>query len=573
MSELIKKGSNKNVRSWDKGMNFFPRIGNNKIICGNKFFVGKKYYHIFFSFILLSLPTSIYISALIKINSKLIIFFIILTILFYIPILVFLIIGGCSDPGILERNNEYAYYDNRKSIIKVNIQGHMTNLNYCYTCFHFRPPRTSHCAECDNCVENFDHHCLWMGTCVGKRNYRYFYLVVTLTTFCGLIQMFSSIGYIINHFKHNDFKSNESKYIVISLAFVAFFNLMFLCFFLFKLYCVHTWLLTRGLTFYEHIKKRYLVTLKIRPYSRGLFTNIYNKIFRKILPSKLDLVKLNKENNELLDNNKQITENRAKNNYNNDESDTGGQNNLNIDSNKTNNNIENLNNDEVVVGSDNINSNSNNNKINSDNNNEVNKKENDNKNINNNKLNLICNNDNEKTSQYNDNNRYNSNSYSNQNEDFEDNEYNSKYKKYIETDNNEKINNIINIKSNEPNDINKDNDNDIDTNNKLINIKINSNKNNLNGNNYVNNEKINKNENEENNINDILNDNDIKNENIENHVNKIKIKKIKIGKKQNHINSKLRKNINFFPNELYDNSKKELNEGEIKNPAEIQNQI
>ena len=80
--------------------------------------------------------------------------------------------GGCSDPGLVERNNEYAFYDNRKSVIKMNIKGHMVKLNYCYTCFHFRPPRTSHCAECDNCVENFDHHCLWMGTCVGKRNYK-----------------------------------------------------------------------------------------------------------------------------------------------------------------------------------------------------------------------------------------------------------------------------------------------------------------------------------------------------------------------------------------------------------------
>ena len=564
MSELIKKGFNKNIRALDKGINFLPKIGNNKIICGNKFFVGKKYYHIFFSFILLSLPTSLYISALIKIYTKLIIFFIVLIILLYIPILIFLVIGGCSDPGIVERNNEYAYYDNRKSIIKVNIQGHMTNLNYCYTCFHFRPPRTSHCAECDNCVENFDHHCLWMGTCIGKRNYRYFYLVVTLTTLCGLVQLFSSIGYIINHFKHNDFKSSESKYIVISLSFVAFFNLMFLCFFLFKLYCVHTWLLTKGLTFYEHIKKRYLVTLKIRPYSRGFFTNIYNKIFRKILPSKLDLEKLNKEKNELFETNKQITENRAKNNYNNEESDTGGQNNINVDSNKTNNNIENLNNEEVIVGSDNINSNSNNNNKNNNsdnnnNNNEINKKEEDKKDIYNNNLDLFSNNNNEKISHNNENERYKNNLILNQNEDFEDKEYNTKYKKYIETENNEKINNNINIKSNDINNYNNNNNN-------LINIKINNNKNNNFINNYINNEKIiNKNENEDNDVNidnnnNIIDDNNIISNNIENNVNKIKIKKIKIGKKRNHINSKSQKKINYVQNELYNNSKKELNE-------------
>ena len=301
MSNNIPENKNKRKDITSIHKDHLQRIGNNKFLCNNKILVGNKYYHLIYSFIFLTLPTSVFISSMIKINTASSITLIVIVLLIFIPIIYGLLKGGTRDPGIIERNNEYASYNNKKSTIKINIKGHMVNLNYCYTCFHFRPPRTSHCAECDNCVEKFDHHCLWMGTCVGKRNYKYFYLVLSLTTILSLTQIFSCVGFIVVKLKQENVK--KILYIIISLSCVGFFDLMFFCFFLVKLFVVHSWLLSSGLTFYEHIKKKYFTFLDIKPYSKGFWRNIKQRLFEEIPSSRLNLIDdIAKDENALVDN-------------------------------------------------------------------------------------------------------------------------------------------------------------------------------------------------------------------------------------------------------------------------------
>ncbi len=104
-----------------------------------------------------------------------------------------------SDPGNIMRKDIKSLKDNPsfniKRKIKINQLGFIWRYKICDSCFILKPLRSSHCPDCNNCVERFDHHCPWIGTCVAKRNYRYFYKFVL----CLNILMFYLVAFSIAH--------------------------------------------------------------------------------------------------------------------------------------------------------------------------------------------------------------------------------------------------------------------------------------------------------------------------------------------------------------------------------------
>ncbi|CAK8994080.1 Palmitoyltransferase ZDHHC12-A (Zinc finger DHHC domain-containing protein 12-A) [Durusdinium trenchii] len=48
-------------------------------------------------------------------------------------------------------------------------------LRFCKACQMHQPLRTKHCRDCEQCIRTHDHHCPWVGTCVGEGNRVYFF--------------------------------------------------------------------------------------------------------------------------------------------------------------------------------------------------------------------------------------------------------------------------------------------------------------------------------------------------------------------------------------------------------------
>ena len=50
----------------------------------------------------------------------------------------------------------------------------------CQFCAAPQRPRVKHCHDCHRCVRRLDHHCFWLGNCVGARTHRTFLLYLVL---------------------------------------------------------------------------------------------------------------------------------------------------------------------------------------------------------------------------------------------------------------------------------------------------------------------------------------------------------------------------------------------------------
>jgi len=206
-----------------------------------------------------------------------------------IAINVFWVLWSLTDPGIIppvaHPNIDIlktTFFLHNSSFVKVK---------YWYTCNIIRPPRSVHCAQWDCWIERMDHHCPWLGWCVGKRNYAYFILFITiLTTYSisGTIIMFT---YLFDFMEHQKEDSNISDTKAFSQAMkkspliLPLWLLGILCtVFLGLLVFYHGMLMFQGKTTHEDLKES---GYRIRPFDKlSCLKNFFQQFFVRNPPVK-----------------------------------------------------------------------------------------------------------------------------------------------------------------------------------------------------------------------------------------------------------------------------------------------
>eukprot|EP01125_Pyxidicula_operculata_P009735 TRINITY_DN3195_c0_g1_i2.p1 TRINITY_DN3195_c0_g1~~TRINITY_DN3195_c0_g1_i2.p1 ORF type:complete len:189 (+),score=22.68 TRINITY_DN3195_c0_g1_i2:445-1011(+) len=168
----------------------------------------------------------------------------------------------------------------------VTINGVLITIKWCNTCNFYRPPRVIHCGICDNCVNRFDHHCPYVGNCVGQRNYRYFLIFIFGTLFCSAYGCAHSIALLaIQSMKYgfyDAYQINPTAWVfAFIVAFVGFITVLLVGVLVF----FTSYLICRGRTTNENIKGMFPVK---NPYDKGVIRNWWNALFPPQYPTSVD---------------------------------------------------------------------------------------------------------------------------------------------------------------------------------------------------------------------------------------------------------------------------------------------
>jgi len=144
----------------------------------------------------------------------------------------------------------------------------------CHLCRVVKPHRGGHCYTCGRCVLRYDHHCPFVGTCVGEANHRPFLVFITSTSLVAILYVWLN------------FKLFRSGQLILSDSIgtaVFAFHAFLMGIFVVGLTLFQFYLVSRNRSANEHIKPhdhKYLIIdskgILSSPFDQGVISNCYS---------------------------------------------------------------------------------------------------------------------------------------------------------------------------------------------------------------------------------------------------------------------------------------------------------